>query len=316
MAGRDKSPMEYMVDFFAGIAGYFAKLVEMVVVGVVKNEKKEQGKSLVDVDGQQVPKKVADNMAYKNMDIPRKWARQWSKKDLEKYEADWNKLTEEQKQKRRDEFYEKNIEAIKDAAEEYRKLTNQRLKNIDVYSVQDRSNQPIYLSRVMENMKKNNPDLYKLYQQSQQKQNQLNQNNPEQTNPQQQLNQSQPGQGFSGRRQNLGTQNQELNEEVNNLQGNKKDDLAKDEIKEDNIEVSKDQTKGDNQIRNQELEKDEQLIRELEEEERKEKLKEKVEEGAQKRKENAAQNIRGKRERELNNSDPLSNNQPMVPGNK
>ncbi len=150
MAGNDRTPMEYMVDFFAGILGYFTDFVEQVVKKAWKDRNDRKKFAPINDKGQSIPKNVHDKMAYNNMDISNEWARKWSKDDLDKYTKEWNALPEDEKQRRRDAFHEENIDAIKYAAKEYEQYSHKKLRDVDSYFKQDRQNQPIYQQRLQE----------------------------------------------------------------------------------------------------------------------------------------------------------------------
>ncbi len=334
MAG-EKTPMEYMVDFFQAILGYFTDFIEAIGGKAYDQYKKNKKFANINEKGQNIPKNVHDKMAYNNMDISNEYAHKWSKKDLENYEKQWNALPEEEKQKRRDAFHDENIGLIENAAEEYKAATGKKLKNVDTYFVQDRLNQPIYLKKhpeLLGNKDKNDQPSDTKQQDKQnieQKQENLQQNLGNQSSTERQKDEIQSDhlsgkpsvereneqlgetksqtQSFQGRRREMDPQSQKsLNKEILGLQSEKNEvDLFAGEAKQKNDPNRQRQQKQELEMQSEANKKN--LFDDSPEHE---KFREKVEQGAKKRKEAAKTSSAQK---EMEQSQAMSNNQPMVP---
>ena len=117
----NKTPAEYLVDFFKGIFEVLAAAAAKIGKAGWNSYKKNKKKSTEIVDGKKVPSKVADEMAQDDMDVSRKDFKSWTKGQQESYRKQWDSLTEEKKAARRQEFETFALPRIQKAAKEYEK---------------------------------------------------------------------------------------------------------------------------------------------------------------------------------------------------
>ena len=126
---RDKSPMEYLMEFFLSMLKVVTDAVKQIAMAAYdarqRKTKEDKKNEKVDVNKpksvmkKKFPKEIEKQMSKDNMDISVEEYDKLSKDDKKKKVAEWKSLTEKEKQERRDKFAEKQMPKLREAVNQY-----------------------------------------------------------------------------------------------------------------------------------------------------------------------------------------------------
>ncbi|MBQ3790304.1 MAG: hypothetical protein II800_05175 [Lachnospiraceae bacterium] len=137
---KDKSPMEYLMEFFLSMLKVVTDAVKQIAMAAYdarqrktkedkKNEKVDVNKSK-SVMKKKYPKEIEKQMSKDNMDISVEEYDKLSKDDKKKKVAEWKSLTEKEKQERRDKFAKKQMPKLQEAVNQYYDSQVKQVKEI------------------------------------------------------------------------------------------------------------------------------------------------------------------------------------------
>ncbi len=135
---RDKTPMEYLVDFFTELIKILYRAASRIgVAGYEAWQRKQDEKKkneLVDANKnpkRKMPKEIENKMSKDNMDISVEDYKKLSRKEKKKYKAEWNALSEQERNKRREEFAKKQMPELRKATNEYFQKQFESVKEVN-----------------------------------------------------------------------------------------------------------------------------------------------------------------------------------------
>ena len=137
---RDKSPMEYLMEFFLSMLKVVTDAVKQIAMAAYdarqRKTKEDKKNEKVDVNKpksvmkKKFPKEIEKQMSKDNMDISVEEYDKLSKDDKKKKVAEWKSLTEKEKQERRDKFAKKQMPKLQEAVNQYYDSQVKQVKEI------------------------------------------------------------------------------------------------------------------------------------------------------------------------------------------